>query len=141
MTLIPWRPLFDFDNFFDHNDRFMPTTFGGEMSVPAMDIYENDKEVVAEINAPGMDVKDFDVSINDGILTVRGATETKKEDKGKGYWKKEIHRGSFVRNVQLPSNVKEENVDATYTKGVLKIVMQKTKQKIAPRIEVKSRDD
>jgi HSP20 family protein len=140
MALIPWKPS-DLDRFFENDDWFFPVRRLGDLGGPAMDVYETDKEVVAELNAPGMSADDFTVSVKDGVLSVRGAHEEKSEDKGKGYWKREIRRGSFERAVHLPADVKEDNVDATYAKGILKITMQKAEAKPASQIKVKSGDE
>lgn len=140
MALIPWKPS-DLDRFFENDDWFFPVRRLGELGGPAMDLYETDKEVIAELNAPGMNADNFDVTVKDGLLSVRGSAEEEKEDKGKGYWKKEIHRGSFERAVRLLSPVKESGVSATYTKGILRVTMQKAEEKAPPQIKVKSGDE
>lgn len=141
MSLIPWRPFSDIDKFFERDDWFFPVLSYRPLAMPAMDVYETQKEVIAEINAPDMQSDDFTVSVKDTMLTVHGKTEEQKEDKGKGYWKREIRRGSFERACQLPAPVREDGVDATYAKGILKIVMQKVEPTTTPYIKVKSGDE
>lgn len=138
MAIIPWKP-FDIDKFFEDEDWFLPMA-GWVGLKPAMDIYETDKDVIAEINLPGIDPEKIDISVKDGILKVSGSSEEKKEEKEKGYWRKEIRRGSFERSARLPAQIKEDRIDAIYDKGVLKIVMPKAIEKeIEKRTKIKVR--
>ena len=139
MSLIPWRPFSDLDKFFGDEDWLLPvvSNLGG---TPAMDIYETDSDVVAEMDAPGVDPEKVRISVQDGILRVSGSSEEQKEDKQKGYMRREIRRGSFERAIRLPASVKEDAVEATYEKGILKIIMPKVELKEAPRIKVKILD-
>lgn len=137
MALIPWRPLFDLDRFFEKDDWLFPVLPWSDLGKPAMDIKETDKELVAEIEAPGFNPDKFDISVKDGILRVKGEADEKKEEKEKGYWRKEIRRSSFERAVRLPVQVKENEVEAIYENGVLKIVMPKTEVKPAKQVKVK----
>jgi len=139
MAIIPWRPFSDLNKFFEE-DWFLPTFPTIRVTEPAMDIYETDKEVVAEINLPGIDPEKVEVSVKDQVLTVSGKTEEKKEEKEKGYWRKEIRKGSFERMVRLPVPVKEDDVEATYEKGVLKVVMPKAEAKKEKAIKIKIKD-
>jgi len=141
MPIIPWKPFSDLDKFFGDDDWFLPVIpRWGETGRPAMDVYETDKEVIAEVNLPGIDPEKVQVSVEDGVLKVSGGMEEKKEEKEKGYWKKEIRKGSFERMVKLPVAVKEDAVDATYEKGVLKIVMPKISTKPASKVKIKIKE-
>lgn len=135
-SLIPWKPFSDLDKFFSEEDWLLPVFPRLEMIKPAMDIKETDKELVAEVEIPGFDPEKVEVSVEDGVLTVKGAMDEKKEEKEKGYWRREIRRGSFERMVRLPSPVKEEAVEATYEKGVLKVVMPKVKAKPSSKVKI-----
>jgi len=135
MALIPWRPLFDWDKFFEE-DWLLPVLPRVEFEKPAMDIKETDKEVIAEVEVPGFDPEKINVSIEDRILKISGSMDEKKEEKEKGYWRKEIRRGSFERMVRLPVEVKENAVKATYEKGILKIVMPKAETKPKSKVKV-----
>jgi len=106
-----------------------------------MDVKETDKEVIAEVELPGFDPEKVEVSVEDGILRVSGKMDEKKEEKEKGYWKKEIRRGSFERMVRLPVAVKETAVEATYDKGVLKIVMPKAEAKPSSKVKIKVKEN
>jgi HSP20 family protein len=135
MPLVPWKPLFDWDRFFE-DDWLLPVIPKIEIKQPAMDIKETDKEIIAEVEAPGFDPEKINVSIEDGVLKISGSMDEKKEEKEKGYWRKEIRRGSFERMVRLPVAVKENAVKATYEKGILKIVMPKTETKPKSKVKI-----
>jgi len=139
MALIPWKPFNALDKFFEDEDWLWPA-FPLRSTLPAMDIYETDKELVAEINLPGVDPEKIDISIKDNLLSVSAKTEEKKEEKEKGYWRKEIKSGLFERVVHLPVAVKEDKIEATYDKGVLKIVMPKAEAKPTSKIKVKVKE-
>jgi len=140
MALIPWKPFDDLDRFFSDEDWFLPIKRGFQGG-PLMDVYETEKEVVAEVSLPGVDPEKVNISIEDNVLRVSGMREEKTEEKKKGYWRKEIRKGSFERAVQLPAAVKEDGVEATYEKGVLKIVMPKAKPAAAAKkIKIKVKD-
>ena len=136
MSLIPWRPFSDLDKFFGDDDWLLPVFPRMDMTKPAMDVKETDKEVIAEVEVPGFDPEKVDVSVEDGVLKVRGSMDEKKEEKEKGYWRKEIRKGSFERMVRLPVAVKENAVEATYDKGVLKIVMPKAEAKPTSKVKI-----
>ncbi len=136
MSLIPWKPFSDLDKFFSDDDWLFPVFPRVELVKPAMDIKETDKEVIAEVEVPGFDPEKIDVLIEDDILRIKGSVDEKREEKEKGYWRREIRRGSFERMVRLPAAVKKDAVKATYEKGVLKIVMPKAAAKPLSKVKI-----
>lgn len=134
MPLIPYRSLFDMDRFFDDDFPMMPER--GAMR-PSMDIYEKGQTIVAEMNVPGIDADKIEISVKDGILHISGTSEEKKEEKEKGYWRKEIRKGSFERMVRLPVPVKEDKIEATCENGILTITMPKLEVKPGKKVQVK----
>jgi len=136
MSLIPWKPFSDLDKFFGDDDWLLPVFPRMELTNPAMDVKETDKEVIAEVEIPGFDPEKVDISVEGGVLRVKGSMDEKKEEKAKGYWRKEIRTGSFERMVRLPVAVKEDAVEATYEKGLLKIVMPKAEIKPTSKVKI-----
>jgi HSP20 family protein len=136
MPIIPWKPFSDLDKFFGDDDWLLPVFPHKDFNRPAMDVKETDKEVIAEVEIPGFDPEKIEVSVEDGILRVKGSMDEKKEEKEKGYWRKEIRKGAFERMVRLPMAVKEGKVEATYEKGILKIVMPKAEVKPSPKVKI-----
>jgi HSP20 family protein len=140
MSLIPWKPFSDLDKFFGDDDWLLPVFPRVDLTKPAMDVKETDKEVIAEVEIPGFDPEKVDVSVEDGVLRIKGSMDEKKEEKEKGYWRKEIRTGSFERMVRLPVAVNETAVEATYEKGVLKIVMPKAETKPTSKIRIQVKE-
>jgi HSP20 family protein len=128
-NLVKFTPFRELDRFFE-DDVFMPVV--GRMHGPAVDLYETDNDVVAEVVIPGMDPKKINVEIENNILHIKGEEEQVIEDKARDYYRKEVRRGSFARSIALPVEVDPEKISAAAEKGVLKIVMPKT-EKVKPR--------
>ncbi|MGB1548660.1 MAG: Hsp20/alpha crystallin family protein, partial [Alphaproteobacteria bacterium] len=74
---------------------------------------------------PGLDEKDISVTLEDGMLSIKGEKKTEKEEKKKNYTMSERSYGSFHRAFRLPEAVEEGKIDAAFDKGVLKITMPK----------------
>jgi HSP20 family protein len=127
----------------DFFDRFMspgfwPASglFGPEEWFPAVDVSEGKKEVTVRAEIPGMDSKDLDLSLEGRYLTIKGEKQQEKEESDENWHRKERSYGSFMRTVELPTEVDAEKVDASYKKGVLKVVLKKTKESEQKRITV-----
>lgn len=103
------------------NDLFLENKW-----VPAMNVKETDDHFELEIAAPGFNKKDFDVSIDNGILKIQAENKEEMEKKEDDYTRKEFNYTSFYRSFTLPENVNEnEMIDATYKRGILKLVLNK----------------
>lgn len=92
-------------------------------SMPAMDVYtEDDKQLVAEVQAPGFNKDDITVSVHNGMLEIKGEHNTKEEDKDKkrNYMMRESH-ASFYRRIALPQYADGDNVKAEFDNGLLKV--------------------
>jgi HSP20 family protein len=101
----------------------LPETFGW---LPAMDVAENAKELTLSAELPGMDQKDVDVSVEDGVLTIKGEKlEERKEDEDKKSYLVERSYGTFHRSFALPPIVNGDKVTAEFDKGVLKVHLPK----------------
>jgi HSP20 family protein len=140
MSIIPWRSFSDLDKFFEDDDWLVPAFSRLSIGKPAMDVKETDKEIIAEVEIPGFDPEKVEVLVKDGVLKIKGTMDEKKEEKEKGYWRREIRRGSFERMMRLPTTVKENAVKATYEKGILKIVMPKTEAKPSSKVKIQLKE-
>lgn len=105
--------------------------------VPAMDVYETKDAVMVETPLAGVDVKDVEVSVEKGVLTVQGQSKKEHEVDEKNYYRKEIRSGSFFRQVALPAPVKEDRVSAEFENGILKITCPKAAPTQVKKIAVK----
>jgi HSP20 family protein len=112
-------------------------TFG---AVPAVDVTQTDKgyEITAEL--PGMEEKDVEVKLANGILTIRGEKRDEKEEKNKDYYLRERSFGSFERSFQVPEDVEPDRINASFKKGVLTVMLPKSAQaeRAEKKIEVKA---
>ena len=114
---------------------------GGEL-VPKVDVCETDKEVEVTADMPGIDEKDIDVTLANGILTIKGErkSESEEKDEKKSYHRVERTYGLYTRSIPVPAEIDEEKVKADFTKGVLKITMPKAEkpESKVKKISVKS---
>jgi HSP20 family protein len=99
------------------------TTEGTMM--PSVDVRENDKEIVIEAELPGIEEKDVSVTVQDGLLTVKGEKKLEKKEEKENYHTMERRYGSFMRSMRLPDTVDEENISAKIDKGVLTVTVAK----------------
>lgn len=128
-----------FDEFFEGFGSLAP--FGEQLGAftPQVDVVENDKEYKVTAELPGLDEEDIEVSLDHNMLTISGEKKAKKEDKGDDYYRMERSYGSFRRAIPMPDEIQADQVDATFKKGVLTVLLPKTEtgQK-RKRISVKS---
>lgn len=93
---------------------------------PSVDVKESDTEVTVSAELPGIDPKDVELTLENGVLTIRGQKREEKEDKeGENVISREIRYGSFSRSMALPGEVNAEEARASFDKGVLKITVPK----------------
>ena len=104
---------------------------------PNVDIYENKDQIVLEAELPGMSREDFDLSVENNIITLRGERHFEKKDDTDNYHRVERAYGSFTRSFTLPNTVSGEGAVADYRNGVLRVVLPKKEETKARRIEVK----
>jgi len=150
--LTTWRPFRELSPFRDFErmrkemdrlwDSFMEgglrrrTEEGGEW-LPSLDVAETKNEVVVKAEVPGMDPKDIDISLSDGVLTIKGEKRQEKEEKEADYHLVERSYGSFIRSVQLPKEVKSDKISASYKDGILKISLPKSEEAKKKEIKIK----
>ncbi len=111
-----------FDGFFDGFSRSGRSSLTGwSAPTPSIDLAENDKEITITAELPGLDEKDFDLTVTGDLLTLKGEKESEHEQRnGDSYYAERCY-GSFSRSVRLPFEVKDEAVEAKYAKGVLTV--------------------
>jgi len=122
------RPL-GLSPFFSH------TSLSKDFS-PVLDISETEKEIVIKAELPGLEPEEIDVSLDRGVLTISGEKQAKQEQKGEHYYQIERSYGSFQRSVALPAEVDEEKIKAIFKRGVLNIVLPKTKAALEKRRKI-----
>ena len=88
---------------------------------PAIDVIQEDEDLVVRAEIPGAKPEDVDVTIHNGILTISGKVEEEREEERGGYLVRERRSGSFRRSLQLPHDVDEDQIKANFENGVLEV--------------------
>lgn len=131
-----WQPFKDVERVFEED--FMPLLpsprIGWDLAV---DLYEENGKIVAEMNLPGIDPGKLEITAHDGHLRVAGSRDEEKETRTRNYYCKEIKRGTFERTVQLPARVKQDQAEAQYKNGTLRILMPKIEEEKTGKIHIK----
>lgn len=116
---------------------FSPSTSEQDWN-PPLDLMETESSLVAEIEVPGIDPDNIDISVTTDVLTFTGEKKKEAEDKGKTYHLVERKYGKFSRSIRLPATVNPDQVEARYKDGILTITLGKTEVAKRKRIEVKT---
>lgn len=117
-----------FDSFLGRRSGGFPALFGESdtaMVMPKVDVRENGDAITVEAELPGMEEKDVDVTLRDGILTIKGEKKSERTTKEDDYHMSERSYGSFQRSFRVPDSVDNENISAKLEKGVLHITLPK----------------
>jgi|SRR5215469_15284720 len=107
--------------------------------MPAVDVMESEKGYEISADLPGMEEKNIEIKVTDGVLTMKGERQEEKEEKKKDYYLQERSFGSFQRSFEMPESVDADKIEASFKKGVLTVKLPKKAeaQKPAKKIEVK----
>lgn len=144
-NLIRWEPAREMmtlreamDHLFD--DAFTrPLTLRDGWSVPAVDMYQTDDEVVVKASIPGFKAEDVQISVTGDILTLRGEVKQEDEKKDKAWHIREQRWGSFERSVALPTEVIADKAKAEFENGILSITLPKAEEVKPKTITVKAK--
>ncbi len=105
---------------------------------PAVDIKEEDNRFLITADLPGVDPKDIEITMEDGVLTIKGERHSEASTEKEGFKRIERVSGAFYRRFSLPDSADAERIEATGKDGVLQIVLPKHEKVQPRRIEVKS---
>jgi HSP20 family protein len=145
MSITRYDPFRDLKTLQDEVNRLFSTNFSRSFAdegiargawTPNVDIYENKDEIILEAELPGMNREDFELTIENNVLTLRGERRFEKKDDSDNYHRVERSYGSFTRSFTLPQTVSPENVTAEYKNGVLRVALRKREEVKARRIEI-----
>jgi len=132
MSLIRWDPFGDVDTLFNRmvSGRFWPRLApeGDDKKLqwaPSADISETDKEYVIRAELPAVKKEDVQVTLDNGIITIKGERKQQKEDKNEKFHRVESFYGSFERSFTVPDNVKSEEIKCESKDGVLTVHIPK----------------
>jgi len=104
---------------------------------PSVDITENDKAFTLLADIPGVNPKDIEISMEKGVLTIKGERQAENVEEGENYRRVERQTGQFYRRFTLPDGADADKIEARSEHGVLKIIIPKQEVAVSRRIEVK----
>ncbi len=104
--------------------------------VPSIEVEEDANQFTLHLEAPGMERKDLDISVEGNTLTVKGERKVEEKKREKGYFYSERRYGTFQRSIQLPAEVESDKIKANYKDGVLEVVIPKSEKAKPKQIKV-----
>ena len=145
MRLVKWKPAAGLPVYHDHFERMFDDFFGVNRRrmdlqnfdwTPRVNVEEKEElfEITAEV--PGMKKDEIDIEVQDGVLTIRGERKFEKEENGTNYHICERSYGTFQRAFTLPENVREDNIEAEYKDGILRLALPKAEPQKPKEIKV-----
>src|SRR5271155_5869006 len=132
MSVVKYSPFVDTDDFpvglrlfQDSVNRLLSDQTTARPWAPSVDIFETENELVLKADVPGVDLKDIDIRIENGTLSLKGERKFERDEKNKGFHRHERSYGSFVRYFTVPETIDSENVKADFQSGVLTVTLPK----------------
>lgn len=145
MTIVRYDPFRDLRTLQEEVNRLFSTNLTrgfGEEGIgrgawnPSVDIYENKDHIVLEAELPGMNREDFELTVENNVITLRGERQFEKKEDSDNYHRVERSYGSFTRSFTLPQTVSAEGAAAEYRNGVLRVTLPKREETKARRIKI-----
>jgi HSP20 family protein len=152
MALVRWDPAREldalqgdvnrlFDSFFGRREGGEGQAYASRRWIPPMDLVETEDNLILRADLPGVEEKDIDIEVKDGVLTVAGERRAQHEKKREGFHRVERSFGRFSRSLELPKGVDPQSVSAAFDKGVLEVRMPKPAERKPTRIEINAGDE
>jgi HSP20 family protein len=141
MSLIHYKPINLFDQFNDEMNRYLSSMRSSAANqehdwIPAVDIQEEDNRYLLTADIPGVKRSDLEITLEDGVLTVKGERKSETDGTEEVYRRRERIHGIFVRQFNLPDTVDTANISASAEDGVLRIAIPKQEKPEPRRITV-----
>ena len=142
MSLVRYEPVNLFDQFNREINRFFYNTRAQSAAneehnwAPAVDIREEDKRYLLIADIPGVKRDDVEITLEDGVLTVKGERTSETGETREGFHRKERVHGTFMRQFTLPDTVNADNISAAVNDGVLEIEIPKQDKPEPKKISV-----
>ena len=146
-SLTTWKPLHDLFSTRREIDRFFDNVFGNQgisrsttdsAWAPPIDVVDAEDHVEFHAEVPGLSEDHVQVSVTENVLTIKGEKKSGSEDKNAGYHFVERSYGQFQRSFSLPKNLRTDDIDASFKRGVLTISVPKTKKEEAKEIPIRT---
>lgn len=152
--LARWQPITELERWFDQFDRMfdrMLARFFRDFDwaieeygwwhrqwLPPMEVSETSDAYIIRVEVPGVKAEDIEITLQDDVLTIKGKRERSEERKDEVVHFVERSYGEFTRSFRVPTDVKVDNIKATYKDGVLEVRLPKDETSKPRRIEVKA---
>ena len=148
MSVLRWDPFRDLTSIQDEMNQMFDRVFGRRSSggreasptaaswSPAVDISERKDAYVVSAEVPGIKPEELEVTLEDGLLTIQGERRMEKETSDRQYHRVERRYGAFRRSITLPSQVNADAIEASYSDGVLQVVVPKVESAKPKKINV-----
>lgn len=138
--LANWSPMDRLSSFRDLMDSAFQLAASGSgldrVWSPPMDVHEDGEQLTVKLELAGMKKEDFDISLENDLLTISGERKVEREQREGESFRSERFHGSFSRTVSLPSPVKADKVSASYKDGILTVVLPKAEEAKPKKIQV-----
>ncbi|MGE5236504.1 MAG: Hsp20/alpha crystallin family protein [Acidobacteriota bacterium] len=108
--------------------------------LPAVDVRETKDALEIQAELPGIEAKDVQLSVENGVLTLKGSRSFEKATEGQTYHRVERAYGAFERSFTLPTNVNPEKIQAAFRNGVLHLTLPKREEAKPRSISIKVED-
>ena len=145
-NLIRWEPAREMMTLREAMDRLFDDAFtrplslsGNVWSVPAVDLYQTDNEVVVKAALPGIKADEVQINVTGEVLTLKGEVKQTEEVKEKAYHLREQRFGSFERSLILPTDVVADKAKAEFENGILTITLPKAEEVKPKSITIKTK--
>jgi len=147
-NLIRWEPMREMVTLREAMDRLFDDAFTRPLglrdgwrgsSIPAIDMYQTDNEVIVKAAVPGMKAEEVQISVTGDVLTIKGETSQKEEAEEKNYHIREQRWGAFERSVMLPTTVVSDKAKAEFENGILTVTLPKAEEVKPKMITIKAK--
>ena len=145
-NLIRWEPAREMMTLREAIDRLFDDAFtrplslgGNNWSIPAVDMYQTDNEVVVKVALPGIKADEVQLNVTGEVLTIKGETKQENETKEKAYHIREQRWGTFERSLVLPTEVVADKAKADFENGILTITLPKAEEVKPKTINIKTK--
>ena len=147
MSVARWDPFGDLFSIQNEMNQLFGRVFGQQPGLgeagqrawaPVLDISERKDAYLVTVEVPGVKPEDLDITLEGGVLTVRGERRFQQQSTEQQWHRVERRYGAFRRSITLPSQVQEDKVEASFEDGLLQIVVPKAEAAMPKRIEVRA---
>ena len=144
-NLIRWEPAREMMSLRDAMDRLFDDAFTRPLSirdgwsVPAIDMFQTDDEIVVKAALPGIKAEEVQINVTGEVLTLKGEVQQNQEMKEKAWHIREQRLGSFERSIALPTDVVADKAKADFENGILTITLPKAEEVKPKAITIKAK--